>query len=77
MNTERQIIISPLVYLMEEHRDLQSTIICTTPRWIVAGWILELLPDELHKEARRRVADPLLVKIEELIRLSSEKRECS
>ena len=60
----RQIIISPLVYLMEERRNLLSMEIFTTPRTIRDGWFLELLPQELHQEAARRVKDPLVEKIE-------------
>jgi hypothetical protein len=68
MHTERQIIISPLVYLMAERRKLLSWEIFTSPRMIQAGWILGLLPRELHEEAERRVSDPLIGKLEELIR---------
>jgi hypothetical protein len=57
-----QIIISPLVYLMEEMRDLLSWSVFTKPRTIVSGWILGLLPQELHQEAARRVKDPLVEK---------------
>jgi len=62
----RQIIISPLVYLMEERRKSLSWTVCTTPRMIVSGWILGLLPKNLHQEAARRVKDPLVEKCEEL-----------
>ena len=64
----RQIIISPLVYLMEERRRSQSWTTCTTPRMIVAGWILGLLPRELHEEARKRILDPLFKEIDEFLR---------
>jgi len=67
----RQIIISPLVYLMEERRNFLSMEIFTTPRTIVSGWILGLLPQELHQEAARRVKDPLVEKIEEILRRRS------
>ena len=66
----RQIIISPLVYLMEERRKSQSWTTCTTPRMIVAGWILGLLPRELHQEAAHRVKDPLVEKLSELFEMA-------
>ena len=65
----RQIVISPLVYLMEERRKSQSWTMCTTPRMIVSGWILGLLPQELHQEAERRVKDPFVEKLEGILRL--------
>ena len=66
----RQIIISPLVYLMEERRKSQSWTTCTTPRMIVAGWILGLLPRELNREAAHRVKDPLVEKLSELFEMA-------
>jgi hypothetical protein len=67
----RQIIISPLVYLMEERRGLLSWTVFTKPRTIVSGWILGLLPHELHQEAARRVKDPLVEKIEGILHRGS------
>jgi hypothetical protein len=60
---ERSLIISPLVYLMEELRYQHSWTIFTTPRLIVGGWVLRLLPEELHAEASRRVPHPIFDKI--------------
>jgi hypothetical protein len=57
--TSRQIIISPLVYLMEERRNRYSDI-CMPPKMISCGWILNILPEELHAEAERRVPHPFL-----------------
>jgi hypothetical protein len=60
--TNRQIIISPVVYLIEERRTLGiiGMFNGTPPRLVADGWILRLLPKELHAEAARRTlnADP-------------------
>ena len=52
----RQIIISPVVYLMEERLNLGilGMFNGTQPRLMRGGWILRLLPRELHEEAARR-----------------------
>ena len=66
----RQIIISPLVYLMEERRIMYSDI-CQPPKMVSGGWILGLLPEVLQVEARRRVPHPLGEIIAERISLRS------
>ena len=67
---DRQIIISPLVYLMEERRIMHSDI-CQPPKMVSGGWILDLLPEVLKEEAKRRVTHPLAEIIAERISLKS------
>lgn len=61
--TNRQIIISPLVYLMEERRIMLSGL-SQPPKMLLGGWILYLLPKELHAEAGKRVPHPFFKKVD-------------
>lgn len=64
MNTERQIIISPMVYRLEMRRQewVEGIGLCVDPypdRRIINGWLMDHLPKEVEELAAERFFEGL------------------